>query len=346
VQAPPRTPIRRRPPGVLVAGLVAGLLWLAAGCRTPPPAALAPPTPPEPYLRVARDTNGTTFLQVALRRFTPPRRGQPELWLAGVAHLGTPEYYQELQTFLDATPLVLYEGIGGNRPEFREERDHSDSLQGSLAHALGLKFQLEAIHYNRPNFTNSDVTLEQLRDLLRPAATNGTANASAEEPEQFKQLVGLMDGSSLFGALARGMVSLVRTSPRLKAAVKVMLVEVLGTAGNELDQAGGLPASWRHLMQVLIDERNKVVVADVRAATNARRPVKSVAVFYGAGHMIDLERRLQAELGFRPVTNRWLTAFSVNPQDSGLSKFELGMVRQMVRRQLEALRPAGSTNAP
>jgi pheromone shutdown protein TraB len=100
-------------------------------------------------------------------------------------------------------------------------------------------------------------------------------------------------------------------------------------------------------MEVLIAERNKVVVADVRRAATARHPVKSLVVFYGAGHMMDLERRLQADLGYRPTTNRWPTAFSVNPEQSGMSRFELGMVRQLVRRQLDLLRPVpGATNAP
>jgi len=79
------------------------------------------------------------------------------------------------------------------------------------------------------------------------------------------------------------------------------------------------------------------VVADVRAAVRSRRPPRSVAVFYGAGHMADLERRLCAEAGYRPVEDRWLTAFDVNPTTSGLSEMEMDFTRRLVRAQLDAL---------
>ena len=44
-----------------------------------------------------------------------------------------------------------------------------------------------------------------------------------------------------------------------------------------------------------------------------RQRIGSISVFYGAGHLPDLERRLCAELGYRPGADDWRTAFDVNP---------------------------------
>jgi len=88
---------------------------------------------------------------------------------------------------------------------------------------------------------------------------------------------------------------------------------------------------------VLVQERNQAVMRDVGAALRQRPRPRSVAVLYGAGHMAHLEQQLWAELGYRPVEERWLTAFAVDARAAGLSAFELELTRQMVRRQLEAL---------
>jgi hypothetical protein len=42
----------------------------------------------------------------------------------------------------------------------------------------------------------------------------------------------------------------------------------------------------------------------------------SIAIFYGAGHMPDFERRL-AERGFRPGRMRWLRAVDVDLSGAG-----------------------------
>jgi len=50
--------------------------------------------------------------------------------------------------------------------------------------------------------------------------------------------------------------------------------------------------------------------------------------------MPDLENRLARKFGFRPAGDEWLAAFGVDPEKAGLSAFELGLVRSMIRMQL------------
>jgi len=316
-------------------------------CGSTPRAAAPPPdgAPPGRYLRTATSTNGSVALEVALRSFVPRHGRGPVVWLVGVTHLGTTNYYAELQRFLDAQSLVLFEGVGATNKQFKMRGDHGFSVQDEMARVLGLEFQLKAIDYSRAHFRNADLSLPQLARIFEQA-TNAPAGAgsAASGQAEFNQLVQVMEGSGLFGGLARLSLSLVGASPRLQAATKVALIETLGALPEDLSRVPGMTPGLKHLLAVLIEERNRTVVARLQSALRARPRPASVAVFYGAGHMTDLERRMRATLHYRPAEERWLTAFAVNPHSAGLSEWELEFMRNLVRRELEALQPA--TNSP
>jgi hypothetical protein len=42
-----------------------------------------------------------------------------------------------------------------------------------------------------------------------------------------------------------------------------------------------------------------------------RRGAMRIGLFYGAGHMPDLEKRLQRDLGFRRIGHDWITAWDI-----------------------------------
>ena len=89
---------------------------------------------------------------------------------------------------------------------------------------------------------------------------------------------------------------------------------------------------------MIIQERNKVVVEDLRKELRAPRPARGISIFYGAGHMADLEKRLRTELRYRPRGEVWLTAMSVDLREAGLSAAEMDAMRGLIRWQMEALK--------
>ena len=295
-----------------------------------------------------------------MRAFTPAHGNGPTVWLVAVTHVGTPDYYAQLQGFLDAQPLVLFEGVGAKNNKFRLHEATGYSLQNALAEALHLRFQLDAIDYSRDHFRNSDLTVAQLRRLLEdsqtpPATPAGGASvrpapgapaveeqddsASAGGSGDLNQLLQIMQGTGLLGGLARLGVSAIAASPRLQAATQIALIEVLGQLPEDLSQMGGLPESMRRLVKVLIEERNKTVVSDVQSALKERPRRPSLAVFYGAGHMLDLEQRLRTALRYEPASEQWHTAIQVDTQASHLSRFELSLTRRLISLQMDALKP-------
>ena len=310
---------------------LAGLALIASGCATSrsDPAVDASP---RPYLRQA-STNGVMSLEVCARSLVPVRGRGPTVWLVGVTHLGESRYYTELQRFLEEQTLVLFEGIGATNGEFRSTQEDTYSLQADLARSLGLAFQLNAIDYDQPHFRNSDLTLDQLAEAFsrmhedQPAARGGL---------DVGQLVELMEGEGLMGALARLATTVIAASPRIQAAAKVTMIEAFSSLPANLKESLAVPPSLQPLLVVLIDERDKVVVHDLQTALRSKPRPESVALFYGAGHMADLEQRVRDALRYRPGEERWLTAFSVDVKRSGLTSMELEIVRRLVRQETSA----------
>ncbi|MCX8157808.1 MAG: hypothetical protein N3J91_15440 [Verrucomicrobiae bacterium] len=326
-------------------------LLAAVGCA-PRQTARRAPAPPQPYMRVHRAPDSTLALQVAVRELAPPRKTWPALLLVGVTHLGETNYYQALQERLDRCDLVLYEGIGDapRQASLHPENREQASLQVRMAHALGLVFQLEAIRYDRPHFKNSDLTSEQFLDVWRgerlkrpstcvppPLPLKLAAAVDAGDDalsEGMDQLLGIMEGTSFMGVLAHTMVQFIAASPRLQATVKVVLIETMGAIKGDLSESLSVPEEWQAVLQFLIRERNHIVLQDVRRLLAEPRPPRQVAIFYGAGHMHDLEQRLRAELGYRPAREEWLTAFSINPRAAGITELELNWVRSLIEWQI------------
>ncbi len=67
---------------------------------------------PRPYIRVKEENGGdTVVLEVASRRFEPDAPTKPVVHLAGAVHIADRAFYDALQEFLDAQPVVLFEGV-------------------------------------------------------------------------------------------------------------------------------------------------------------------------------------------------------------------------------------------
>ena len=304
---------------------------------------------PESYMRVAGASSNVVQLQIAVRKFVPARGSGPSVWLTGASHIGDSNYFAGLQNHLDAQSLVLFEGVSDrserNRPKAHHapqttEADAADagkaeagSLQNSLAESLGLTFQLNGINYDRANFRNSDLSITELQRLMQDSrGGKGEGGAGAE----FQQLLQIMDEKSFMGAIAKLVVTFLGSNPKLQAITRLALIETLGEVKGDFSQVKGMPPELQRLVKVLIEARNQAVLDDLKGELKKKNPPRSIAIFYGAGHMEDMEKRLERELKYRPADQFWLTAFSVDLEKAGVTKTELGMIRSFVKWQLEA----------
>ncbi len=210
--------------------------------------------------------------------------------------------------------------LADQKPLTEAETGDDPGLQSKMAKALGLAFQLEAMHTDGPHYRNSDLTIDQVQE--RVAERGGDASV----------LFQILDGSSLAGKVVRFLLGLIEGNARMQAMVKVMLMETMAVTDIEnLGQMEGMPSGMAELMHVIVIDRNRVVIEDLKSVLGEENPPKSIAIVYGAGHMGDMEKRLVSQCGYRYVGGFWFEAIAVDLKESGLSKAEVRQMRGMLK---------------
>ena len=281
----------------------------------PPPSARADRAPEPVFLRATETAEKLSAIQTSSVEYRPASGEGPGVWLVGVAHLGTPEYYRAIQERLDAQTVVLFEGVGldDQMKQGPGTATHEAGIQKQLSTALGLVFQLDAIDYRRPHFMNSDLPAAGVETKVRERTQ------TAEAPDEtYKLLMGAIQGSPETMDMLRPMLAFVAASPEMRETTRLMLIEVLSRAEEMLGMAKRISPEMKNLFEVLLTERNAIVVRDLREQIASHKSGETIAVFYGAAHMSELAKRLRDELHYTPGAEQWDTAFTADPAKSML----------------------------
>lgn len=235
-----------------------------------------------------------------------------------------------------------------DNPPQREKSPDAAGLQRDLADALGLTFQLDGIDYTHPRWRNSDMSIGQITEALGGAPaeegdadTHERARLSPDAPDKLKAadaLFNTLSGDSMMAKVSSFILKMLGSNPTGRAMVKVMLADTLTQADKLLAmQPGGLA----DLMDVIIKDRNAAVIKDLRAVVGDEHEVKTVAVFYGAGHFGDLEKGICDQLGYRYQSSIWIPAMTIDLAKAGLTakqvNFYRSMMKQMIDSQMEMM---------
>jgi hypothetical protein len=99
---------------------------------------------------------------------------------------------------------------------------------------------------------------------------------------------------------------------------------------ESLDKPGaGLPAT---INTVLVDDRNQAAMKVLQKEIAKGR--KKIAIFYGAAHMPDFEKRLRDDFDLVPVQTTWLHAWDLRLRERPIEEL-------LARWLLESLRDGG-----
>lgn len=213
------------------------------------------------------------------------------------------------------------------QPVTRAEITSKGGLQGDLADALGLTFQLSAFDTDKKHYRNSDMKLAVIQDR----AKSGGGDADV--------IISMMQGTGLMGGIVKIGLSFIRSNPRMQGTMKVMMMEMLQQVGDDMTKLKQIPDNMKALMKVLIEDRNQIVIDDLKkelANKNAANAPQSIAVWYGAGHMKDLESRMVTQLKYKPVATIWLPAITTDLKSAGMTRTDLDATRAMLQRMLNA----------
>jgi hypothetical protein len=263
--------------------------------------AVCPAADGDGYIRVDEDKHAAR-LQTAVTRL---EMGGATVDLIGAVHIADKAYYKGLNERFKGYDAVLFEMIGGEKmaaanvaqpagPEPEGEQKQANltglhKMYDMVAKFLQLAGQAESIDYTAPNFVHADLTLEEFSRMQQERGESlvGFAlKAAKAAPEPTRE----PDAARLLVAMVAGKSNLVK-------------LEIVHTLGQGDDQVAALAGE-----SVILSDRNRrcLEVMDRELAAGRRK----LAIFYGAAHFPDMEKRL-LEAGFKRVDQEWLTAWDI-----------------------------------
>ncbi len=241
----------------------------------------------------------------------------------------------------------------------KAEAGGSDDLgiQLQLARALGLTFQLEVMDTTKANYVNSDMTIGQLQAALagrkERKKTPGEAKKGEEDADEpglegadGQQILNMLSGQGMMMSFAKVGLKLLEISPKLRHMTRIMIMEAASQFEDNTEGLAKINPAMAKMMKVLLEERNKVVMEDLKKVLASRKGLGSVAIFYGAAHMPDLERRLMDELGYKPAGGFWLKAFEANLKIAQMTEADIKQFRSMMQNAMGGKKPAAKKEEP
>ncbi|TWU44112.1 hypothetical protein Q31b_16470 [Novipirellula aureliae] len=307
--------MKRHTTGYLFFVLLGEFLFVNVACAQPP-AAVAPEvaktdkksqTPEKTersYLRVDETEEGKSrALQTAIVQYVgkpgSPFAGQ-EVDLVGVVHIGQAEYYQELKKRLATYDTVLYELVAPDgtriRPEDLEKRRSIlASMQSGMKDMLNLEYQLEKIDYMATNFRHADMSPEEFaKDFNRRGDSIWKMGA---------RMMGAGMATNAANGGEAGLLLALFSDDRARRMKQVMarqMVDIDTVTAGMSDENGE---------DTLIQGRNAKAFGILRDELEQGK--KRVAVFYGAGHLLDMAKRLEKNFEMTYVKTEWLDGWDL-----------------------------------
>jgi hypothetical protein len=276
------------------------------------------------FIRLPRENGQPIALEVAITSYTKTTPTPHQVDLIGAVHIGDQDYYDKINSELAACNTVLYELVAeeGARPISDPDAPKSSlyTLVASAKDFFGFVHQLDAVDYSSSHFVHADLSFDKmlaqeaensksqgsftfrlLSDFL--AMSQSMANSKEPELRAYEKL-----SDQLKGAYATTLFS---NPVKLKNFFAVAMVE---------NERSGFAAGGATLFNFLITRRNERVL-EVLRKTNMKKNAR-IGIFYGAGHMKDMEEKLVKE-GYIFNDQRWVTAWDLKkelPAPTGFSK--------------------------
>lgn len=244
--------------------------------------------------------------------------------LVSAVHIGEKAYYEGLAKSFGDDQVVLYELVkpkdaAAPAPGVpRQGGNPIGDVQRFLKDTLNLDFQLDAIDYSAKNFVHADLDAETFQKLQEERGETFEMLLMTQIVKAMRSITpsgadGDASGTD-FAKPEQTLRELIRVVTRPDSERQLKLLIARHMVDVEASAAGfGGEGS------VIVTERNKAamnVLSDTIAAGK-----KKIALFYGAAHMPDFAKRLEA-LGFKPVATEWRTAWDLKIRDDQPSAIE------------------------
>ena len=262
------------------------------------------------FLRVRNDAKQKPLaMETAIVRYSgTDAQGQPVIVdLIGVVHIGEKDYYEELNERFQEYDALLYELVAPEGPRVPQGGVQSDGspvsgLQNGMKEMLGLEFQLDHIDYHQDNFVHADMSPDEFVESMN------------KNDESFAKMFFKMLGSSMAqqGRTNAGEADLLAAmfSDDREIRMRRSMAKQMQSADAAMTVFSGREGS------TIIHHRNGKCfeILDREISAGKRR----LGVFYGAGHLPDMEDRLLAKGFKKDGETTWLVAWKLTRDEAAL----------------------------
>ena len=279
---------------------------------------------PAEFLRVIETSDGQPqALQTALTRYKPADESVI-VDLIGAVHIGEGDYYERLNKQFELYDVVLYELVApkGTRIPKGSKKSSTNPigfLQKSAQNMLGLQSQLEMIDYQKDNFVHADMSPTEIGEKMEERGDTAFSVGFSALSEMMKNQKGLSkqlgtnSGESIFELMGNPL------------KMKQMMA-------SQFTQQGALEMGLgSKLNQMLITDRNAAAMQVLKK--EIAKGHKKIAIFYGAAHMPDFEKRLERDFGMTRTKQAWLDSWDLTKapkkKSSGTANMLFNLMKQI-----------------
>jgi hypothetical protein len=258
----------------------------------------------EGYIRVRYDRRRKPIaLETSVTRFEG-KTAQGErvtVDLIGVVHIGESDYYEAFNQLFPKYDAVLYELVapeGTRIPKggrIDEGLNPLAALQNGLKSILDLEFQLDLVDYTSENLVHADMSPEEFLASMK------------ENDESF--------AGYFLRAIGQGIAQ--QNSGQINEADLLMsvfaddpAVELRRVMARQMkDIESGMLIFQGRNGSTIITHRNRKALDVLRNQIDEGR--RHLAIFYGAGHLPDMQRQLMEDFGMVRGGRFWMPAWKL-----------------------------------
>ncbi|MDB4777922.1 hypothetical protein OAG68_00535 [bacterium] len=260
------------------------------------------------HMRIRRDGRGRAIaMDTAVTRFELLNEDGKRVHvdLIGAVHIGEKEYYQALNDRFEKYDAMLYELVapeGTVIPKGGGGRDITNpvaAMQVGMMSGLDLTFQLEEVDYTKDNFVHADMTPEEF------------AESWSKNNESLGRILLKSIGQSMAMQQKGGASNLSLLSAMLSDNPTLAMRRIAAEQMANMD--AGMSVFEGDNGSTIIDHRNAKVIEVLQRELD--KGTTKIAIFYGAGHLKDLQRRLESDLKMKRGGKTWLEAWKLREEE-------------------------------
>lgn len=264
------------------------------------------PADPEKVVFLRTKTNDAgepVSLQTAVARYvSADGKSKVTVDLIGAVHVGERSYYDELNKRFQKYEALLYEIVAPEGTRIPKGGVPGGSghpvsaLQTGMKDMLGLEHQLELIDYTVDNFVHADMTPEEFAADMK------------KREDGFLHMFGRVMGQALVQqSKAKSSQETAMLAAMMSKDRETRLKQVFAEQIKDMD--GQMRAIEGTKGSTIISQRNAKAFQVLRREIDQGKT--NFGVFYGAGHLADMHKRLINDFGMKLDSIQWVNAWDL-----------------------------------